>query len=498
MSQHKLPPTTFNVSSNALRPTESYTVDQELWDRVQKFRNQGKYRTALEEVLNVLAQKPDDEGTLRLAAATIGGSRSEQLQAKEPIPSGMLGDTRLDPIFTQCSRCKNTQWISLNWMFDSGGHISVMSPVGLQCQECGYVMCRECLKTIQNKFGLGYSTYSKICPNCGQSALGAPVFPTGRTSTQMKHIKGILSRVLIFREGPLVPDAEYIKEILENVYPEALTSSVIYSAFPVSFWPEDISIYGITIALTQGIPLDEYDQANGQDMDGNRLYFMRIYQSRDEAKPGQVPASKATSKRPLPVSSRKPSGWKEFSKRLFAPLSRRSSIEKKEPPGRDAARPGDITMLVDEMIRKHVTRMLEMIQESGAPEPAVRKLKLFQSPLMTAKIRQSALEELRKAFLDNTHHWQNSTSDEFSLIVSAVPSVDLEQIRSKYFPRGYVSFLDDQARQTNHSLGEKDLVHWVLCSDRHHFMVHLTCLSTGFALWGQDLLTSEEKKRYMN
>jgi hypothetical protein len=51
MANRKLPPTTFNVSPNALRPSENYTSNQELWDRVYILQRQGLYRTALHEVL---------------------------------------------------------------------------------------------------------------------------------------------------------------------------------------------------------------------------------------------------------------------------------------------------------------------------------------------------------------------------------------------------------------------------------------------------------------
>ncbi len=285
MPKGKLPPTTFNVSPNALRPTESFDVDQEMWDRSYKLRRQGKYRTTLQEVMKVLERKPNDEGTLRLAVLIAGASRSDQLQAEEPIPSGMLGDTLLDPIFTQCSHCNTTQWISINWLLDLG---DVTSPIGLQCQECGYVMCRDCLKSIETKSGQGYSIYSKVCPNCEQSALGTPVFPTGRRPMQMQHIKGVLSKVLIFREGPLDPDDEYVKEILDNVYPAALQPGVTYSAFPVSNWSDEISFYALGVAKANGIQLDEFDQADGRDMDGNRLYFMRIYLPMEAPKPDQT------------------------------------------------------------------------------------------------------------------------------------------------------------------------------------------------------------------
>ena len=256
MAQNKLPPQTFNLSPNVLRPTNFYAVDQELWDRVHKLRNEGEFQTALQEILDVLDEKPDDEGTLRLAAVTIGDSRSEQLQAKEPLPPSMVGDTRLDPIFTQCSRCKQNQWISLSWFLDGFAdpdQMDVTNPAGLQCQRCGYVVCRDCLKAIENKSDRGYSTYSNVCPNCGKTAMGSPVYPTGRTSLQMKHTRRALSEVLIFREGPLVPDDEYIRGILESVYPEALKADVAYRAFPVYPWEEEIKLYAIGVAGAHSI-----------------------------------------------------------------------------------------------------------------------------------------------------------------------------------------------------------------------------------------------------
>lgn len=285
MPKQKLPPNTFHVSSNVLLPTSGYIIDPILYGQINKLQSEGRFRTALQVILNILDEKPNDESALRLAVVILGGGRYEHLQAKEPIPLSMRGDTRLDPIYTQCSHCNNSQWVSENWtVVEFALGLTVMDPIGVQCQECGYVMCRNCFG-IQERPYFDLEILSKECPNCRNDTLGVPVYPTGRTSRQLVHRQRTLSRILIFREGPLVPDAAYLHDMIEILYPDALTSNIPLTVFPVYPWPEDFSTHAQFMALNQGIQLDRCDLSEAKDKDGNRLFFVRAYRSNEYPKP---------------------------------------------------------------------------------------------------------------------------------------------------------------------------------------------------------------------
>jgi hypothetical protein len=64
----------------------------------------------------------------------------------------------------------------------------------------------------------------KRCPNCHQEELGVPVFSTGRLPSQMAQHTAPLAHMLVFREGPIPPDGEYLQELLEAVSPDALAT----------------------------------------------------------------------------------------------------------------------------------------------------------------------------------------------------------------------------------------------------------------------------------
>ena len=159
-----------------------------LYRRVEALCREGRLRSALNIVLDGLSEKPDDPGLLFVAAAVFlhHSSRTNRLNFAEPLTEEVIRDPRLDPLMTLCSSCQSSTWVSRDILMPRTTKLTVLNPVGLQCQVCGYVCCRDCLSAVpMSSENPEASTISKHCPGCGSEALGRPVMPTGRPQMQM-------------------------------------------------------------------------------------------------------------------------------------------------------------------------------------------------------------------------------------------------------------------------------------------------------------------------
>jgi hypothetical protein len=233
-----LPPGNFNLIDNAFQPTkkDNYEHIKGLTEKVSDLTSKGRLRSALDEIFKVLDQHPDHPQALHLAMVVMGRDQDDMRRAAEPISDIYYNDRRLDPIFTVCSRCKRANWISRNALFGDVHSMTIFDPAGLQCYNCGYVMCRHCLREVYGNDYLS-DTATLACHNCGKTALRIPVYPTGRTPQQMKRHKRPVICVILFRHGPLPPDETFIKNILALRSPEVNTDNI--PLFGVAFrdWP---------------------------------------------------------------------------------------------------------------------------------------------------------------------------------------------------------------------------------------------------------------------
>lgn len=295
MSEHgkpkQYPPSTFNFSERAFRPGGAFTkVIPGLSEKVQSFHREGRLRSAMDEIFKALDQDPHNAQALDLAMIVMGGERQKHLQASEPLTEAYRADRRIDPIFAVCSHCKVTEWVPSNqWLADlTDSSVSMLNPSGLQCYSCGYVMCRDCMrKTYNIKEG---DVYPNLCPNCGKPDLRFPVYPTGRPSRQMEQYLGRVERIVVFREGPVPPDVDYIENLLPIVSPDALIGGIRITGIALSVWPDKLEAFVATqlwtLYTTEGASSNIKEQVLSNahfhtyvDQWGTRVCFVKIIRS---------------------------------------------------------------------------------------------------------------------------------------------------------------------------------------------------------------------------
>ena len=304
----RIPPGDFNLIEHPFRPASDYTRIEGLTERILALDKQGRLQTALDEILKALDAHPDHPEALKLAVLIAGSSRTTRLQAQEPISKASLADRRLDPIFAICSHCRKSRWVPYTYIFaHTSVNFTMSNATGLQCYNCGYVVCHDCFSL--NHIAMGLSIVKQSCPNCHEEQLNVPVFPTGRAPAATPRLATPLARIIIFREGPIPPDGEYIHELLEHISPDALeTPGVGITAYPVSSWPDDmIDLAMAILANMEGegkLPPGSLSSAiymPFHDKHGIRVYIVKVPQpSPDQA--GKITTEKKVAKENVVVA----------------------------------------------------------------------------------------------------------------------------------------------------------------------------------------------------
>jgi len=272
------PPKAFDLIPNAFRPSDSYEQIPGLLEEIEQLSAAGRFRSALKRLFQILQKDPGHEQALLLAMTIVGSNKTQHLQAKEPLTPGLLQDTRLDPIYTVCSQCRTAEWISTNCILPSAEMI-VTNPAGLQCYNCGYVVCRDCLSTTSVDNPL-IRHVSNLCPNCRKKKLSVPVYPTGRVARQMARRDRRVLQAFVFREGPIPPDATYMEDLLESCSPDVLEDKAELVAMPMFPWPDSTEVMLFILIhraeLLKG-PLSNTEHAEARDRFGNRAFIVKIY-----------------------------------------------------------------------------------------------------------------------------------------------------------------------------------------------------------------------------
>ena len=445
----QFPPTTYNLTERAFRPGLSFgqSIDG-LNDTVMRLHNQGLFRSALDEIFKVLDKDPDNSQALELALIVVGQIRTVQIQAQEPLTPAYLLDRRLDPIVTVCSRCRKS-WIGGDpllfpglQLFQSLIMINSGAPRPMQCYNCGYVLCSECIIQMMSDDPLAPGDIPKKCPNCGRNELKRPAYPTGRPPQQMaRHIEPVV-QVIVFREGPVPPDEEFLRGFLASFSPDALIGSSKLVGIPVSPWPPNIEALALSTLLekeTQGeIParsVQYAEFAHASDEYGNRIYVAKVIM----------------------------------------------------PPSPEEK-------LVEDSIRTHISRMIQAVQNTPNSAMELEWRRLLH-PTILAFTQKTILKELQKSLSANQHLWQSRHFDDVYLIISTVPIVDPTKARN-YFQGGYLKFFDAQVQNSTIPIGSCNFAHWIYCCDGNRAGLHLTFLPKGgTAVLALELLSDVEKSQ---
>lgn len=223
----------FQKTAYTYDPQADYVPIPGLFEKVKALTTGKKFATAMKEVFRALDQHPNHNEALHLASIILNESRTEQLRAAEPVTNDQFYDPRLDPIFVECSSCRAT-WVPLDSVF-TFGEMAVMNPIGIQCQECGYVRCRTCYEKDWDETG---SEEFQPCPYCHSNNWQGRVLPTGRTPRQVMRSSAPVIAALLHREGPVQPDKEYTRRVLLAVSPDVLEDDANIVGAPLYPWPD--------------------------------------------------------------------------------------------------------------------------------------------------------------------------------------------------------------------------------------------------------------------
>lgn len=269
------------ISPGAFRPDTEYLPKPGLGDRIERLQRAGRYRSALDVLFRILDENPADAEALFLASLIVSVSRTQQLTAAEPLGPRYQYDRRLDPIWAVCCKC-GAAWVPTPALFSLNPYASVqtLNPIGMQCPECGYTLCRDCLHGPT----LGVSVYSSRCPYCPGFELGLPVLPTRRPPMQLARYPLPIRLVAIFREGPIPPDKTYMRSLLEARSPDAVDEQVEVLGIPLQPWPESIEAYAIAYLLalneSRGFGRSSFETSETgtlKDDHGVNVHLVKLY-----------------------------------------------------------------------------------------------------------------------------------------------------------------------------------------------------------------------------
>ncbi|KAA3656995.1 MAG: serine/threonine protein kinase [Chloroflexi bacterium] len=250
------------------------TSIDEMSNQIQILVKETRFQTALELLLKALDKNSENKDVNYLTSLTIFLSQDSghTYNARERLTNNVLGDTRLDHLFCECAECKST-WVP-NPMTKNFSLVWSYSPPGGQCPNCARVYCRDCASKPGGT--------SQVCPKCDMD-LTLINEPNGRTSRQSKFRSEPLYLVVVFREGPIHPDGEYLNSILSRYIPESIEQNSIilaraifpWSLFDATFINElkDIFLkYRISKNTHQVDHILDFTDENGI-----RLYFLKFY-----------------------------------------------------------------------------------------------------------------------------------------------------------------------------------------------------------------------------
>ncbi len=267
-------PATKTVSGSTVLKTDSLNIaNQEKLQQALKLGPAGQSKEAMQLVLSVLQDVPDNQQALGLAETILNTGYNS-------LGWLLINDPLLDSLFAQCSKC-GAFW-PVNPMYRFAGSVHISNPVGGKCPDCGKVLCRNCAV---NEFG------SLSCPNHeGAKRTMQPVLnPTGRQRrVTARSSKKNLAHAIILRQSPEPPRiAGYLTIVLEASCSEALTDKAL-----ITFQMYDseitetaiiafLSIQKITKNWPNYLDANKYEVnfEKFNDPDGGLCTLIRVYYS---------------------------------------------------------------------------------------------------------------------------------------------------------------------------------------------------------------------------
>lgn len=263
---------------------------------IEQLNREGRFKTALSEIVHLLSDTPSDQELLSLATITIHTAQNPTTAyvASEPLTSEHIEDPRLDALFCECNKCHST-WMPNPLLTMLGTHfqsaIAFGSPGGF-CTKCNKVYCRTCSTT---------ATRAEVsCPVCG-SRLIHITKPNGRTPRQLSRRKEKVNFVLLFREGPIPPTREDLMTFFQKISPDVIYDNAIVAAYPQfpwtqdqnDFWPRVMVQFATWKILPTEGAVSDYSIQTG---DGTRYFILKVYDTQRNTQTTNEPNVQATSK----------------------------------------------------------------------------------------------------------------------------------------------------------------------------------------------------------
>lgn len=265
---------------------------KEVQNQVQRLQQEGRFNSALKELLSILDDHPNDLAILNLAGEVIysGHSTTSAYEASERIEAEYLFDTRLDSLFCQCEKCGKT-WMPSpgltaflrDTLKDPRNSITSVDGPGGQCTKCDKVFCYEC--------ATAKAPEVYICPVCN-ATLSPVAKPNGRIPLQTPRRKEKLKLVLLFRDGPVPPNDEDVTKFLKRRSPDVFDSNPRVRAYPVSPWSENdnqVLKEAMNQALADYYILERKTPEQNQiehyftsDDEGNNVCLIKIFEKKDD------------------------------------------------------------------------------------------------------------------------------------------------------------------------------------------------------------------------
>jgi hypothetical protein len=253
-----------------------------LLEETQTYTYGKKFASGLRFLLKYLDEYTGNEYILKLIGILLHSGMSlgniyDAEEQSERLTNELLLDTRLDSLFSECSICGSI-WVPA-FQFVDIAKITTLNAVGGECTNCGRVFCRVCVENVH----VGIDMSLPKCPECGSSL--APLRKAaGRRPMQAKRVKLPLEFVLFLRDGPIVPDAEYIQTVLRELCPDVLDGNeqVKIRAIPIANWHHINDIYFFSTAILAKINPDYL--SNQYQLEplagihyGDNIYILRVY-----------------------------------------------------------------------------------------------------------------------------------------------------------------------------------------------------------------------------
>lgn len=194
-----------------------------LAEEVRRLQEADRPGAALGIVLGVLRDDPRSADAFRWALALCAGRTARSASAAQPVTPEQMRDPLLAPIRTACTNC-GASWFSTHELLAGDGPETVtLNPIGLQCQDCRYTLCRNCLPA------------DRGCPQTGCGGeLGTPVLATGPAAAPPI---GRLEYAVVLGEHA-APAADDLLGILTEAAPGADLTGV-------GIWPVEPPPHGV-------------------------------------------------------------------------------------------------------------------------------------------------------------------------------------------------------------------------------------------------------------